>query len=294
MFKYTGNRGLLGHVMDTECRPDITAAFSSDWIPNGNTHWSCAQLAGEQASKGKTKPQQEHNAISYLHYLLLARPDLYVAQGLLTSQSTITFLLGIGGCNIRKLVVSWTDKALYELLYAFIYPLYDPNHFADKSYIRTNVDWMDGTVEYTVQIRIPSNTPDGSTRTLDCTKFRAISARNPFTTRTHVLSNASFQEKVNGKPLTVLKDQLCRAGTRFDEETILRTIHRKRVVPGVVEAVHHETIRNRWSEVSKRDHHRFGLRQLGLPFTSIPTPRKVLEVLFDVLEGIVISVGNIL
>jgi len=79
--------------------------------------------------------------------------------------------------------------ALYDLL---IYPLYDPDHFTDKSYIRTNVDWIDGTAEYTVQIRIPSNTPDGSTRTLDCTNFRAISARNPFTTRTHVLSNASF------------------------------------------------------------------------------------------------------
>ena len=35
---------------------------------------SC-KLAGERAFKGKTKRQQEHNAISYLHYLLLARPD---------------------------------------------------------------------------------------------------------------------------------------------------------------------------------------------------------------------------
>ncbi len=83
----------------------------------------------------------------------------------------------------------------------------------------------------------------------------------------------------------MLKDQLCRAGTRFDEEMILSAIHRKGVFPGVVEAVHHETIRNSWSEVSKRDKHRFGLRQLGLPFTGIPTSRKVLEVLFNVLEG---------
>jgi hypothetical protein len=54
-FKYTENKALLGHVTDTKCRPDITAAFSSDWTEQGITHWSCAQLAGERASKGKTK-----------------------------------------------------------------------------------------------------------------------------------------------------------------------------------------------------------------------------------------------
>jgi hypothetical protein len=130
----------------------------------------------------------------------------------------------------------WNDKELYQLLYAFIYPLYDPGDFADKSYTRTKADLIEETVEYTVQISIPSTTPEGSTRTLDCTGFCAISARNPFSTRTHVLSNPSFKEKVNGKALTVLKDQLCRSGTRFDEEIILKAIHRKRVVPGVVEA----------------------------------------------------------
>ena len=83
----------------------------------------------------------------------------------------------------------------------------------------------------------------------------------------------------------MLKDQLCRSGTRFDEEMILKAIHGKRVVPGVVEAVHHEMIQNRWSKLIKRDKHRYRLRQFGLPFTSIHTPRKLLEVLFDVLEG---------
>ena len=283
VFRNTGNKALLGHVTDTECRPDIAAAFITDWT-NETTHWSCAQLAGEQASKGKNKSQQEQNAISYLHYLLLARPDLNVAQGLLIGSKKITFLLGIGGCGVYKLDVLWNDTELYKLLYAFIYPLYDSDDFADKSYIRTKTDWIDGTVAYTIRIKIPSNSPDSSTG-MDCTNFCAISAKNPFTARTHVLSNASFQGDVDGKALTVLKDRLCRAGTRFDEEMILSAIHEKGVVPGVVEAVHHETIRNRWSEVSKRDKHRFGLRQLGLPFMSIPTPRKVLEVLFDVLEG---------
>jgi len=284
-FKNTENKELLGHITDTNCRPDITAAFRSDWNENGVTLWPCAQLAGERVSKGKSKAQQEKNAISYLHYLLLARPDLYVAQGLLIDDSKIMFLLGIGGYHIRQLDVRWGDEELYKLLYAFIYSLYNPDVFADRSYNRTKVDWIEQIVEYSVQIQIPPTTPDGSTRTIDCANFRAIAARNPFTTRTHVLSNSNFKEGVNGKALTVLKDQLCLAGTRFDEKTVLEAIHSKGVVPGVVEAVHHETIQNCWSKLTKRDKHRFGLRPFGLPFASIPTPRQVLEVLFDLLEG---------
>ena len=143
-FRLTENRALIGHVTDTECRPDITAAFSSDWTENGITHWSCAQLAGEKASQGKTKQQQEQNAISYLHYLLLARPDLYVAHGLLIDPSKIKFLFGIGGYCIRQLEVSWDDEKLYKLLYGFIYRLYDPGDFADKSYTRTGlIGWTE-------------------------------------------------------------------------------------------------------------------------------------------------------
>jgi hypothetical protein len=88
------------------------------------------------------------------------------------------------------------DKELYKLLYAFIYPLYDPGDFADKSYTRTKIDWIDGTVEYTVQIRIPSTHQTAPSVPWIVPNFRAISARNPFTTRTHVLSNASFKRKL--------------------------------------------------------------------------------------------------
>ena len=41
----------------------------------------------------------------------------------------------------------------------------------------------------------------------------------------------------------------------------------------------------------KRCKHRLGLRESGSRFTSIPTLSKVLETLFDVLEGISISVA---
>jgi len=83
--------------------------------------------------------------------------------------------------------------------------------------------------------------------------------------------------------LTVLKEQLRSTGRRFDEGTILTKIHKQRRVPGVVEAVEIEVIEAPLSP--KKEKHRLGLRQMGSPFRSIPTAKKMLETLFDLLEG---------
>jgi len=115
-------------------------------------------------------------------------------------------------------------------------------------------------------------------------------ASSPFGTRTHVLTNPSSEVQVNGRALTVLKDQLCRSDTRFDEQSILNHIHQPVRVPGVVEAVHSQIIETPLTD--GRQKHRLGLRQSGSPFMSIPTVRKVLETLFDVLEGNLYSIGK--
>jgi hypothetical protein len=82
----------------------------------------------------------------------------------------------------------------------------------------------------------------------------------------------------------VFKEQLCRTGRRFDELTILTKIHRGKKVPGVVEAVFGEIIEAPLSP--ERQRHLLGLPQTGSPFTSIRTAKKMLEMLFDLLEGI--------
>ena len=140
----------------------------------------------------------------------------------------------------------------------------------------TDFDREDCQASYTVHITV-------GTQTVDCPGFRPIYAKNPFATRTHVLSNPSSRVSVEGKVLTVLKDQLCRTGKRFDELSMIDLVHRPRV-PGVVEAVYGETIPTLGS--SGRCRHRLGLQQSGSPFTSIPNPQKMLETLFDLLEGI--------
>ena len=64
-------------------------------------------------------------------------------------------------------------------------------------------------------------------------------------------------------------------------------------VPGVVVAAYGETIipPRPLPGPEQRYKYRLGLGESGLPFTSIPTLYKVLETLFDVLEGISISVA---
>lgn len=215
VFRDSGSKILPGHVTDTKCMPDITAAFECDWKKGRHgpvVHWPFVRLAGEHASEGKNHDDQKKQAISYLHYLLLARPDLYVAQGMLTSKSSVTFLFGIGGCGVREFEVKRNDPNLFKFLYRFIYRLYNPGDFADSSYIETAPD-KNTMVKYTINI----NVPDEGAKT--CRGFYPIYARNPFTTRTHVLSNPYSELRINGNNLTVLKDQLCRIGKCFKESS---------------------------------------------------------------------------
>jgi hypothetical protein len=271
--------------------PDYTAAFEGNWTGNNTTLWPLIQLAGEKASAGKTLNTQHGQAASYIHYLLLARPDLYVTQGWFTNAKGITFLFGIGGVGLREFTVSWSDENLRELMHAFIYRLYEPGPFADPTYTIKN-DAEDGPT-YTVHIG-----GVGGDTAQELRGFTSLYACSPFETRTHVL----WQPKepgvlVNGKRFTVLKDQWCRSGTRFAEHEILSHIHKERKVPGVVEMVYHEVIEipSSLGELSKpkfREKHRIGLQETGQPLTTIPILQKVLEVIFDVLEGNMISIKH--
>ena len=270
----TPNRHLR-HVTGTKCRPDITAAFEKDLIMDDYTDWTLIRLTGERASEGKSREIQRKNAATYLHYLLLARPDFLVAQGLLITMRSVMFLVGTGGVSIRQLKVNWEDKDLHKFIYAFIYHLYEPSHFADPSYVRTGFNKETSEASYTV---------DFSTKKFS--GFRTIHAKTPFTTRTHVLSKDSNPSLTQGanRSLTVIKEQLCRTGQHFDELTILTKIHQPVNVPGMVQAIGGEIIPAPLSP--GREKHHLGLQQTGSPFTSIPTAQLMLETLFDLLEGI--------
>ena len=185
----------------------------------------------------------------------------------------ITFLLGIGGRGLRSLKVPWGEH-IYKIAYTFIYRLYDPGNFADRAY-----KLMDsGVMQYLgVYLEVA-----GTTSPVVCSDFVPIYASNPFETRTHVLSNSSSEVTIHDKPLTVLKDQLCRLGTRFNEHTILNAVHG---VPGVVEMVYQRRIESTPFLGDNREKYLTGMRQSGRPFLAIDTLQQMLETAFDVLEG---------
>ncbi|KAG8926026.1 hypothetical protein FRC00_003364 [Tulasnella sp. 408] len=288
VFKDTETKVPRGHVTDTECRPNITAAFEGDFSGNDTTSWPCIRMASDWASKGTSPEAQERKAISYLHYLLLARPDLYVAQGMLVSDDGIMFLVGIGGLGIRCLELRWDDEKLSKLLYAFIYRAYDPGHFADSSYKLDHIVAGDDRPTWTITIGVESSVGGVKTeRRVPCPNFVPLYASSPFETRTHVFATKGEGVDVEGKKLTVLKDQVCRTRKRFDEHKILDLVHQPKRVPGVVEAVYHKEIELPSQlddlEIGKTKH-RHGLRQLGSPFASIPTVKEMLKVAFDTME----------
>ncbi|KIO25467.1 hypothetical protein M407DRAFT_25171 [Tulasnella calospora MUT 4182] len=285
VFKNTGDKSHLGHVTDTGCRPDFIAVFDADF-KNKKVLWPYIHLTGEHASKGKTREDQKRQAISYLHYLLLARPDLYVAQGMLTSRTGIIFLVGIGGHGIRSFAVRWSCKELTKLMYAFIFCLYRPGKFADPSYEIGHV--RDNQVTYTIKIPAIPGVDGVATgqQVVLCRDFLPIYAASPFATRTHVFSNPNSEVTISNKRLTVLKDQLCRVGTRFHEHDILKRVHtQEEKVPGVVEAVYNAVIELPLvGEPVRREKHRLGMGQYGDPFMTIPNVKAMLEVVFDILE----------
>jgi hypothetical protein len=284
VFKSTEDNAHRGHVTDTECRPDFTAAFDKHWGDKNTTFWPCIQLVGKDASAGQSKEDQKKQAISYLHYLLLARPELYVAQGLLISKKRVMFLLGIGGEGIYRFCVSWTHPTFYKLMYAFVFRLYDPGDFMDHSYVI--MDSLVDQVMYTIRISLEIEVDGVKTeKELECPGFVPIHATNPFGTRTHILSNPHSDIRIGDRVLTVFKDQFCRHDPRFDEYGVLTHIHSPETMPGVVEAVYHQSIKIPERFNVSRQKHRIGLRQFGSPITSVRTLKGMLEIVFDVLEG---------
>ena len=118
----------------------------------------------------------------------------------LKTRCTIIYWFGMSiskCCDVIKHFPYSRAVLLIATVYVFIYHLYDPSHFADPSYARTGFNKETSEAFYTVDL---------STKKFP--GFRTIHAKNPFTTRTHVLSNLSLTQRADRFP-TVIKEQLC-------------------------------------------------------------------------------------
>jgi hypothetical protein len=85
-----------------------------------------------------------------------------------------------------------------------------------------------------------------------------------------------------GRPLRIIKNQLVRDNTRFDEIDILEAIHKPKPIPGVVHVACYEISD---TPLEGRTQVRLGLEQQGQPFMSIKTSREMLMAAYDALES---------
>ncbi|KAG8979676.1 hypothetical protein FRB90_008015, partial [Tulasnella sp. 427] len=242
VFKTLKDYSLRGHYVYNTCRPSFVAAWEDHFNGDQPPPWPLIRLVGEDTRKKKSRSLRKALANSYLHYLLLARPDLHVALGMFISNTEIVLQVGIGGYGIRNLRVNWNSKDLSRLLYAFIYRLYDPGQFADPTYA-TEASLLPDLVTYTITLMVEikiDGVPTGEKRAVSCRNFAPTFASNPFGTRTHVLWNPESDVMLGNKRLHVFKDQLCDVGTRSDKYAVIERAHNSETIPGVVGTVYHE------------------------------------------------------
>ncbi|PPQ82397.1 hypothetical protein CVT25_008358 [Psilocybe cyanescens] len=253
------------HVTNTQCRPDIVAAFKNDWHHHHSQvyAWPQIQLTGEIISEGKNIDTQRRQAASHLYYMILARPDLYVAHGLLLDDLGVTFFAGITGHGIFCIRLEFDDDRLRPLLYALVHHIYNPGEFKDNR-VGMQFNWQLQGSEYTLRLQMSSGL------SLPCNKFRAIYAGNPFETTTYAYARSQ-------RPILP-----CDA-IQVNEPEILKHIHEERDIPGVVKLLHDEE----WetlvpsNRIVKR---RLGLSQQRSTFMSIRTVKAMLEAAYDILE----------
>lgn len=93
---------------------------------------------------------------------------------------------------------------------------------------------------------------------------------------------------LNGVAITVIKDQYCRRGHRFNEVVVLQHVQDGDEVPGVVHMVHSEDVeRDDGTPVCSGDRYkkRISLAEYGKPFMDLKTPLEALKAIYDLLES---------
>jgi predicted RNA-binding Zn-ribbon protein involved in translation (DUF1610 family) len=138
VFKDTGNKPPLGHVTDSKCKPDITAASTS---LAGRRHIvAVCPTCGRKGVLRKIQRRTEETSyiLSPLPPTRTTRPPC--CTGMLISDEGIWFLLGIGGVGIRSMTCHLEEQQPAPADVCFIYRLYRPEHFADPSYVDMKID----------------------------------------------------------------------------------------------------------------------------------------------------------
>ncbi|KAJ8522828.1 hypothetical protein ONZ45_g657 [Pleurotus djamor] len=315
VFKKTGAITPPGHITDTESRPDITAARKKYWFDGRSPPkkpgfvtdeeetyhcpWPCVSLAAEEISSSDSALAQQRHAITYLDLLLLSRPDLRGAFGLLTTHKTATLFFGIGGFCVKHFSFRWGTDHLAKAMSALVYLLYHPGYWQQTSIRLDRYERSNAFCYYEITFQKPLSCVDepsaqGNVRPdleLQCPNFVHRSAQCTFGSRSHIFvfrppSDAAQPPRFQDKPIRVIKSQLVREEEGQYEPDFLRKVHDPDV-PGVVHLTCYTyqsiTVPSLADRKTKR-HVLLGLEEEGHLFMQIASPQDMLMNAYNYLE----------
>jgi hypothetical protein len=259
--------------------PDITASSASkSTIDSRTVHWSHLEATGAEESD---EEEGEAQAGAYTAYHLQARPDLVSVVGICVSASHFKLFLS-NACRVcHTPVIEWNTLIGRQLLYAWMWRLYNPE--LDPSI----------TIDMTT-----SPIPTFTVATNDQKNYGSLSvfrAGESIGRRTIVLASERLPSHSNAPdPDIVIKEQYIEVGRRFMEGPILKKIHENGCLPGVVRLDHFEYVKGVSVEhkTGKKDDDtitrvktRLVLKDRGDRLADVKTPRDFLMGIYDLLES---------
>ena len=266
----------LDHPSGTTCRPDYVACPDT----KENFHWTEIDATVEIHSAGENAKDGLRHAVSYTFYLLQARPDRVSVQGFYADAKGVVLIISSANGVQKSLNLSLKDAQQYQLIYGFVRRLYDPlPAMIDPTVKRRmgNSFWV-----FDIMLRISDS------QSVECVGYRIEKALGFIGRRTHIFVNNVNPASLNGVAITVIKDQYCHRGHRFNEVELLHHIHDGDEVPGVVHMVHSEDVkRDDGTPVCSGNRYkkRIGLAEYGKPFMDLKTPLEALKAIYDLLES---------
>ncbi|KAJ8472870.1 hypothetical protein ONZ45_g16502 [Pleurotus djamor] len=321
IFKHTNHVHAPGHISDTKAlaRPHIAAAHEKYWFNassgldkqdavKDHVWWPFVSLAANRRSEGK---ESEKEALDSLDLLLLSRPDVLGAFGLLIDEECVVLYFAIGGFGFDNFSFRWGTFSLRTAMATMIYTLYHPWTNPSIS-LMDSFDFRKGpaTYEITFSAAIAFNEDEPPTEdedepptevaedgipngqhSIECPGFIVRAAHSTAGTRTHVFvfdtaHAVSECPRLSGRELRVIKSQLVKEkdGLKFEPD-FFRLIHGSQRAPGVIPMTCYEYRPRVFPDGRRKRHVLLAMEVEGRKFSQIMKPRDILLASYNTLES---------
>ena len=275
-FRHRGHTTPKDHPTKTICRPDIIATRDSPDTPElltENLYWYHVEATGEEDSSNGTEEGQAQEG-AYTAYHLQARPDLVSVVGIYTGERDFTLFFSNAWRVYHTEPVEWSSKEGRQLLYAWIWRLYNPE--------------VDPCINICIN---PKGKPTFAIKTNEPGEYDELDILR---VGESIGRRTIMMRRPNPSCKVVIEEQYIESTRRFREWTVLEAIHKGGRFPGVVRLQSHGGVKNKngedicvksQSSTKIRLKPRVVLKDGGIRLMDIGTPKELLMGVYDLLES---------